>query len=138
MNNGSTDNNAHDNSSSDERIKDTLEEKYRKAKADYYRHVLRKQDEEFINRIQKIPDDWNIFAEIRRNKNLIISETQKKRLTDIKKRKSWELKFESLNIFFLINIEETVLSCLNYRNLSEEELAETIESANHITTEFGI
>jgi len=132
-----SDKNLNDNKPDEHRVNNTLEENYHRAKADYYRHVLRKQDEDFISKIQKIPDDWNIFSEIRKNNNIIISDTQKKRLTDIKKRKSWELKFESLNIFFLINIEETVLSCLNYRHLSEEELAETIESANHITTEFG-
>ncbi|HON78791.1 MAG TPA: hypothetical protein PK544_09895 [Spirochaetota bacterium] len=137
MEHDTSDKNLNDNKPDEHRVNNTLEENYHRAKADYYRHVLRKQDEDFISKIQKIPDDWNIFSEIRKNNNIIISDTQKKRLTDIKKRKSWELKFESLNIFFLINIEETVLSCLNYRHLSEEELAETIESANHITTEFG-
>jgi len=128
---------SHSNEQKEDRVDNPLEEKYRKAKADYYRHVLRKRDDDLINKIQKIPDDWNNYSETRKSENLIISDSQKKRLTDIKKRKSWELKFESLNIFFLINIEETVLSCLNYRYLSSEELGESIESANHITTEFG-
>lgn len=116
---------------------DTLEDKYHRAKAEYYRHVLRKQDDEFINKIQKIPDDWNLYTELRKNNNLVITDLQKKRLSDIKRRKSWELKFESLNIFYLIHIEEIVLSCLNYRSLTEIELGEANESANHIIIEFG-
>jgi len=114
-----------------------LQRLFHDTKVRYYRHVLRAQDELILKRIQKIPDDWDKFD---RSKNSIIvnlTDDQKYRLSDIKKRKAWEIKFESLFVSFFITIEEAVISSLHHRYLSDEDCSEAVDSINSILTELG-
>jgi len=120
------------NSSDDQLFKEYFLE-YQQAKANYYRHVLRKDDELVLKKIQKIPDDW----ESTNNQKIKLSDQEKKRLTDIKQKKSWELKFESIYIYFFTNIEEKLIDCLNYVKLTDEEFDEVKDSISSVLVEIG-
>jgi hypothetical protein len=109
---------------------------YRLAKLKYYREVLRKNDQELINSLNKIPDDWGKY-ETGSSKKLIIESSVKKRLSDIKEKKSWELKYESLFLSHIVIVEESLIDCLSFNNISDERLSESIESLNCIMVEIG-
>ncbi len=110
---------------------------YRAAKAFYYRYMLRKQDEDVFRKLQKIPDDWQKYSDASPERQINITGEQQKRLSDMKKLKSWELKFESLNLYYLINIEDVLMECLSSNDIGDDELYEGIDSANSILTEIG-
>ncbi|PKL40832.1 MAG: hypothetical protein CVV44_04285 [Spirochaetae bacterium HGW-Spirochaetae-1] len=116
---------------------DSIETSYNESIVRYYRHVLRKQDEQVLKKIQKIPDDWDEYDKTRLISDPEISEDEKKRLSDIKSKKAWELKFESLNIYYLITIENTMISCLTHKILTDDEIHEAQDSVNSIITEIG-
>ena len=107
----------------------------RESKAKYYRNVLKKQESEQLERILKIPDNW---AEYKDNNptNLQIPDAQKKKLSDIKKFKSFELKFESTYIHELTTIEDSIIDSISYRPLSNDMIDETCDSLKHIINDF--
>jgi hypothetical protein len=113
---------------------DELYRSYLESKTQYYRNVLRKQDQELLRKIQKIPDNWDGYDKA--ENNLIISHDEKKRLSDIKKAKSLELKFEGLFAYQLVNVENSLMSCLNYRFITNEQLDEAKHSADSILPEI--
>ncbi|MBN1531300.1 MAG: hypothetical protein JXA20_01425 [Spirochaetes bacterium] len=110
---------------------------YSRAKTRYYRDVLRIQDKDFIRLLTKVPDDWDEYESRRSKDTLTIGEETKLRLSDIKKMKSWELKFESLYVYFIVTMENTLVECLNYRSVTPEVIDEGIESVNSIMVEIG-
>jgi len=110
---------------------------YLKAKTRYYRDVLRVQDKDFIRLLTKVPDDWDEYESRRTRDTLPIGEETKLRLSDIKKTKSWELKFESLYVYFIVTMENTLVECLHYRSVTPEQIDEGIESVNSIMVEIG-
>lgn len=113
----------------------SLDAAYREARMKYYRQILRKQDQEVLKRLQKIPDDWaSVDPEL---PIASISDDQKLRLTDLKRLKSWELKFESLYFHYLITAEEAVISLMQQHELSEAEIGEAIESIEALSLEIG-
>ncbi len=118
-------------------LQQQLEERYLKAKTDYYRLVLRRQDDLVRQRLQKIPDNWEDYEKNRLASDPVITEEKQKRLSDIKQRKSWELKFESLNVYFINSIENTFMDILNHRNIDESSLLDAIDSVNNIALEIG-
>ncbi len=112
-----------------------LDMEYREARMKYYRQVLQKQDQEVLKRLQKIPDDWNSI-----NPDLPIAsipDDQKAKLSDLKRLKSWELKFEAIYFHYLTTAEETVLSLMKQRDVSREEIDEAIESIEALSLEVG-
>lgn len=134
------DGNPHDENdlpSAESTPEEMLDIEFTELKAHYYRFILRKIDEEVFRKIQKIPEDWAAYAAKTSGSISIITEDQKKRLSDIKRYKSWELRFESLYISHLITIEEVLIACLNHRSVSKDRLDEALESANCVLTEIG-
>ena len=114
-----------------------LEERHDRARASYYRHILRGEDEAMLRRVQKIPDSWDGVTLTGRNGPLRITPEQKKRLTDIKKLKAWELKFESLNIAFLLTLEKAVYGVIAWKETGREELDEARDAAQTLILEIG-
>ncbi len=110
---------------------DKLKIEYVAAKADYYRAVLRKEDENLIKRIQKIPTNWKNTTP----SNLKIDENQKQRLSDLKQKKSWEMKIESLNIYYITNVEQVLICCFSHRPYDEFEVSEAKDSIVHLQME---
>lgn len=108
-----------------ETYEEIIEKKYWESKAKYYRHIIRKEDTLLLKNILKIPDDWERFNP---NNDVKLSMFEKKRLSDIKKRKSQELKYESLNIFYLVNLETNLIKCLKYKHVPVEQLDESCDS----------
>jgi hypothetical protein len=113
---------------------ETLYRSYFESKARYYRNILRKQDQELLKKIQKIPDSWDGYE--KNGNGLILSNDVKKRLSDIKKAKSLELKFEGMFASHLVQIEDILMSCLNYRYTPKERLDEAKLSADTILPEI--
>lgn len=127
----------HDLLAAEKTPEEMLEIEFTELKAHYYRFILRKVDEEVFRKIQKIPEDWADYAAKTSGYITGITEDQKKRLSDIKRYKSWELRFESLYISHLITIEEVLIACLNHRRVSTDRLDEALDSANCVLTEIG-
>ncbi len=114
----------------------TPRKKFLYSKIQYYRDVLRTQEEELLHRIQKIPDDWEEFEKKKTHQGINITDFDKKRLSDIKKYKSQQLKFESLYINHVMTIENTLLQCLSHEEVTDEELDEAIESVEMILSDI--
>lgn len=111
-------------------------DEYRKARINYYRKVIRKQDQELIKKLNKIPDNWDDYEE--NSCGIIkIKEDVKNRLTDIKQNKSWEMRYESLFLHHIVTVEELLIDCFNFRNIDDERLQDGIESVNSIIVEIG-
>ncbi|HMB20167.1 MAG TPA: hypothetical protein VKQ10_03795 [Spirochaetota bacterium] len=110
--------------------------KFLHSKIQYYRNVLRKQDEELLRRIQKIPDNWEEFEKKKTHHGISITDFDKKRLSEIKKFKSQQLKFESLYINHIMNIENTLLQCLAQEDIPENELDEATESVEIVLVDM--
>ncbi len=125
------------NSDPEEFREDLLYQKYLRSKMDYYRHVLRKHDEEMLKRIGKIPDSWEDYDRQKFDSPAEITENTKKRLSDIKNFKSWELRFESLFVYYFTTIEHIFISCLNFRPIPDEKIDEAIDSAESLILEIG-
>jgi hypothetical protein len=109
------------------------EKNYRESRIAYYRTILRQSDREMMRKLGKIPDDWEDAEAIFAN----LTEEERRLLSDIKKQRSWELKFESLYLVFITTIEDRFLDILMHRPLEEEEINEGIDALNHITLELG-
>lgn len=109
------------------------EKNYRESRIAYYRTILRQSDREMMRKVGKIPDEWDNAEAI----YATLTEDEKKRLSDIKKQRSWELKFESLHLVFITIIEDRFLDILMHRPLEEEEIEEGIDAINHIMLELG-
>lgn len=113
----------------------TPRKKFLYSKIQYYRDVLRKQEEELQRKIQKIPDNWEEFEKKKTHRGINITDFDKKRLTDIKKYKSQQLKFESLYINHIMTIENTLLQCLSHEKVTDDELDEAIESVEMVLSD---
>jgi len=114
-----------------------LEQNYENAKSNYYRLVLRKQDDMVLKQLQKIPDNWEEYEKTRSDSSPPVSSEKQQRLSDLKNKKSWELKFESLNIYFIRSIEQVFLDTLKQKHIDEEQIDEAIDSVNNIILEIG-
>ena len=111
---------------------DQLLENYRLKKTNYYKELFSRQDRLLLSQISKIPDSWdNTNPE-----NQSIPEESRRRLTDIKRYKSWELRLEILYMYYLVDIENYVIKIINCRHLSEDEINDAETSANCIITEL--
>ncbi len=108
---------------------------FQESRARYYRNVLKKQDVELLERINKIPDNWEEYENKNPNR-LEISEEKKKRLSDIKKAKSFDINFESSHLSSLVYIENSLVSCMSCRPMTREDLAEAKESLIGIINAF--
>ncbi|MCP4130507.1 MAG: hypothetical protein GY754_05950 [bacterium] len=114
-----------------------LSREYIKAKADYYRHVLRDEDKKSLDRIMRIPDDWDSFDKEPPG-GIEISDSQRRRLSDIKSVKSWELKFESLNIYYITTLEKVLMSCFTHSHVPADELEEANDSIRNLFKEIEL
>lgn len=110
-----------------------LEKKYLQSKTDYYRFVIRNEDKTVLSRLGKIPDNWDNYIQ---PEGTQLSEFVKARLTDVKKKKSWELKLQSLYIFFITDVENKLLTVFQDGNIDEEELDDTIDSVSNLILEI--
>jgi len=111
-----------------------LESKYTTAKTDYYRYVIRSEDKEMFSKMIKIPDNWDNYKP---REGVRLTESIKKRLTDIKRKMSWELKLQSLYCIYITNIENTVLSVLQQRDIEKQDLNDAIDSINNVSIELN-
>jgi hypothetical protein len=110
-----------------------LEKKYIQSKTDYYRFVIRNEDKAILARFGKIPDNWDNYQN---RDSIILTDGIKSRLTDIKKKKAWELKLQSLYFFFITDIENKFLSVLQQRDVDTEDLNDVIDSISNLTLEI--
>lgn len=110
-----------------------LEKKYIQAKTDYYRFVIRNEDQTILARFGKIPDNWDNYVQ---PEGINLTEKIKSRLSDIKRKKAWELKLQSLYFFFIINVENVLLSVLQQQNIDEDELNDAVDSISHLILEI--
>ena len=110
-----------------------LESKYRSAKTDYYRYVIRSEDKDMLSKMIKIPDDWDNYKP---REGVRLTESMKKRLSDIKRKMSWELKLQSLYIIYITGIENVILSVLQQRDIEKQELNDASDSINNISIEL--
>ena len=110
-----------------------LELKYTSAKTNYYRYVIRSEDRDLFSKMIKIPDNWDNYIS---REGVKLTESMKKRLSDIKRKMSWELKLQSLYFIYITNIENVVLSVLQQRIIDRQELHDAIDSINNISLEL--
>jgi hypothetical protein len=110
-----------------------LEKKYLQSKTDYYRFVIRNEDKTILSRFGKIPDNWENYVH---TDGIPLTESIKSRLSDVKKKKSWELKLQSLYFFSVTNLENKLLSVFQQGNIDEEELEEIIDSISNLILEI--
>lgn len=110
-----------------------LEEKFFRIKMNYYRFVIRNEDKNVLSKFSKIPETWDNYTSAEGTR---LNEEIKSRLSDIKKRKSWELKLESLYLFYITDVENKIISLMQQRDLSESEIDEAIDSVNNLILEF--
>jgi len=110
-----------------------LEKKYLQSRTDYYRFVIRNEDKAILARFGKIPDNWDTYKQ---SDGIYLTEVVKTRLSDVKKKKSWELKLQSLYFFFVTNVEDKLLSVFQQRDIDEEELNETVDSISNLILEI--
>jgi len=110
-----------------------LEKKYLQSKTDYYRFVIRNEDKAIMARFGKIPDNWDnyIFTD-----GIDLSEGVKSRLSDVKKKKSWELKLQSLYIFFVTNVENKLIAVMQQQSVDEDDLNDTIDAIENLILEI--
>ncbi|PKL38515.1 MAG: hypothetical protein CVV44_11565 [Spirochaetae bacterium HGW-Spirochaetae-1] len=111
-----------------------LDKTYHESMAQYYRTIVRKDDLAMIRRIHKIPDNWKDFGGIN-DASLNLSEYDKRRLSDMKNYKAWELKMESMNLHFISTAENVLLECLSHRPVPFEEIDEARDSINQLIME---
>lgn len=110
-----------------------LEKKYTSAKTDYYRFVIRSEDKDMLSKMIKIPDDWTDYKP---REGVRLTESMKKRLSDIKRKMSWELKLQSLYVIYITSIENVILSVLQQRDIERQDLNDAIESINNLSIEL--
>jgi len=110
-----------------------FEKKYTQSIIDYYRFVIRNEDKTIMARFGKIPDNWDNYEN---PDGINLTEVVKSRLSDVKKKKAWEIKLQSLYIFFVTNLENKLLSVLQHNYIDEVELNETIDSIENLMLEI--
>ncbi|HOP61769.1 MAG TPA: hypothetical protein PK358_00325 [Spirochaetota bacterium] len=110
-----------------------LEEKFFQVKMNYYRFVIRNEDKNILGKFLKIPEDWENYIPAEGTK---LNEDIKVRLNDIKKKKSWELKLESLYLFYITDIENKIIAVMQQKTVDEQEIDETIDSLNSLILEI--
>ncbi len=110
-----------------------LEKKHIQSKEDYYRFVIRNEDKTIMSRLGKIPDNWDNYDN---SFGIDLSEIVKSRLSDIKKKKAWEIKLQSLYFFFITNIENKLLSIFQQGPTDEEDLNDAIDSISNLILEI--
>jgi len=110
-----------------------LEDNFFKIKMNYYRFVIRNEDRNVLSKFSKIPESWENYTPAEGTR---IDEDVKSRLSDIKKKKSWELKLESLYLFYVTDVENKLISVMQQRDISENDIDEAIDSVNNLIIEF--
>ncbi|PKL18424.1 MAG: hypothetical protein CVV49_06060 [Spirochaetae bacterium HGW-Spirochaetae-5] len=110
-----------------------LEKKYIKSKIDYYRFVIRNEDKTILTRFGKIPDNWDDYQH---KDNINLTDGVKSRLSDIKKKKSWELKLQSLYFFFITDIENKLITVFQQGYVDKDDLDEVIDSLSNLILEI--
>lgn len=110
-----------------------LEEKFLKLRMNYYRFVIRSEDKNILGKFSKIPESWDNYTPADGTR---LSDDVKSRLSDIRNKKSWELKLESLYLFYITDAENKILSVLQQRAVSDFEVDEAIDSLNNLILEF--
>ncbi len=125
------DNSKTDSTSGTEIIR--LENNFNNAKINYYRFVIRSEDKMMFSKLMKIPDSWENYQN---TKGVNLTDTVKSRLSDIKRKMSWELKLQSLYCFYITDIENNIISVLQQRAFDKETLDETSDSINNIILEL--
>ncbi len=111
-----------------------LREIYNQSRIDYYRFVIRTEDRMIFSRLGKIPDNWDNYTN---KEGIQLTNSVKSRLSDIKKKKSWELKLQSLYVFFVTDIENMFLSVLQQIDVEENELNDSIDSISNLILELN-
>ncbi len=110
-----------------------LESGYISARTDYYRYVIRSEDKDMLSKMIKIPDNWENYTP---DSGVKLTESMKKRLSDIKRKMSWELKLQSLYIIYITSIENVFLSVLQQRHCNGHELEDVKDSLNNLNMEL--
>ncbi|HPS56489.1 MAG TPA: hypothetical protein PK514_00140 [Spirochaetota bacterium] len=110
-----------------------LESRYTSAKTSHYRYVIRSEDKEMLSKMIKIPDNWDNYQP---REGVRLTESIKQRLSDIKRKMSWELKLQSLYFIYITSIENVILSVLQQRDIEKQELNDATDSINNISIEL--
>lgn len=109
------------------------EKKFLEARMNYYRFVIRNEDKSVISRLIKIPDNWQNY---KHDNNVQLTENVKARLSDVKKKMTWELKLQSLYFYSIVNIENIIISSMQQNPVDEIELQDAVDSINSIMLEL--
>ena len=99
----------------------------------YYRFVIRSEDKSVISRLIKIPDNWQNYKS---ENDVKLTENVMARLSDVKKRMTWELKLQSLYFYSIVNIENTIISAIQQNPCDDSELQDTVDIINAIILEL--
>ncbi len=110
-----------------------LEKKYLESRMNYYRFVIRNEDKSVINKLIKIPDNWHNYKS---SNGVVLTEKTMARLSDVKKRMTWELKLQSLYFYYIVNIENAFISAIQQNPIDDSELSEAADSINSIMLEL--
>jgi hypothetical protein len=110
-----------------------LEKKFLEARMNYYRFVIRNEDKSVISRLIKIPDNWQNYKS---ENGVKITENVMARLSDVKKKMTWELKLQSLYFYSIVNIENIIISAMQQNPIDESELQDAVDSINTIILEL--
>jgi len=110
-----------------------LEQKYYESRMNYYRYVIRNEDKSVINKLVKIPDNWQNYQI---GNGIVLTESMMARLSDVKKRMTWELKLQSLYFYYVVNIENSFIAAIQQNPVDENQLNEAADSLNSIMLEL--
>lgn len=107
-----------------------LENRYYNLKMNYYRFVIREEDRAVIQKVIKIPESWEMYKS-----DKPLSDEVKYRLSDLKKKKSWEIKLESLYLFSITEIENVMISVFLQRKMDVKDLDAVVDYINTLILE---
>lgn len=110
-----------------------LEKNFFEARMNYYRLVIRNEDKSVISKLIKIPNNWQNYKS---DKGVNLTDNVKSRLSDVKKKMTWELQLQSLYFYSIVNIESVLIAVFQQNPLDESELQEAIDSLNNIILEI--
>lgn len=110
-----------------------IQESYYNSYVEYYRYVIRTEDIGVLRKISKIPDNWTGYVS---SVDTVLTDSVKKRLSDIKEKKSWEVKIQSLYLASVITIEKSFLAYLKYEEMDENDIEDANNSISNILLEI--
>jgi hypothetical protein len=108
---------------------------YYNSLSDYYNTALKPYNRDYMEKLIKIPNSWS-DGDQSKIAGIDISVEQMKKLGDLKKEKSAQLKFEEAHINELLNAELAIIAAMNYSDIGKEEITSGIQSLSKLNSSF--